>query len=155
MIMPSGSIVLVDQAYTVDTASTASFAGIASVAGSVSLGSSIIVSGLNISNNGAVTASYSVSASLNISSSYAVDTIPLSRGNSVKWIVFLESGANSRVSKVVATWHNLTSSYYTTEVKSTGNVPVDLSATCSLSGISLIVSPQTGSWNVRFLKTVI
>lgn len=153
MIYQTSSI-YVNRAHTVDYATQAGTANLAGTASYFSASGSAVLSGLNLTGGG-VTGSINTNQVLQISSSIAVDTIPLNKGNSVKWFVFLADNDNSRANKVIASWNATTSSFYVTEINSVGIVPVNLSANYSPSGISLVVSPETGSWAVRFIRILI
>ena len=112
------------------------------------------MAGLNLVGGG-TTGSFGMNQTLNISSSHVVDVIPLGKGNSVKWFVFLEDGENSRANKVIASWNSATSSFYTTELNSIGSVPVTLDVQHLPAGISLIATPNTGSWSVRLIRILV
>jgi hypothetical protein len=153
MMIPTSSI-YVDKAHTVDYATHAGSAKYAQVAGYISVSGSVTLSGLNITGGG-TTGSLGTNQVLNISSSQTIDTIPTEKGNSVKWFVFIEDGINSRASKVVASWNNASSKFYTTEIKSVGIVPVNLSVQHFSSSISLVATPQSGNWSVRMIRILI
>jgi hypothetical protein len=151
---PTASVIYVDKAHTADYATQAGTAQSAGEAGSFSISGSATLSGLNLVGGG-TTGSINVNQALYVSASYAVDTIPLNKGNAVKWFVFLGDGPNSRANKVVASWNNTSSSFYCTEIESIGTVPVNLDVKLFPSGVSLIVNPDSGSWAVKFIRILI
>lgn len=153
-MIPPQSVIYVDKAHTADYASAVGSASIAEYAKSFDLSGTVTLSGLNIVGGG-VTGSFGTNQVTSVSASQAIDLIPLNKGNSVKWFVFLESGSNSRANKVVASWNYTTSSFYTTEIKSVGNTPVDLRVSHSYSGVSLMAYPQEGTWSLRLIRILI
>lgn len=146
--------ILTNQSYTAGNAAQTQYSSNAISASYVSLSGSVAFSGIDIVGGGA-TGSLGSNQTLNVSSSQIVDYIPNNKGNSVKWFVFLEDGTNSRANKVVASWNNTSSSFYVTELKSIGNVPVNLNVQHFSSSICLIVSPESGSWGTRLIRITI
>lgn len=146
------SAINVDHAYSVDYATSASIAGVAYTSSFIS--GSATVSELLLVNNGA-TGSFGVDSAVNISSSYTVDAIPITKGNAVKWFVFLEDGTNSKATKIIANWNNTTARFYATEVNSVGNVPVDFDVQVSGSTANLVAIPQSGNWALRYIRITI
>jgi len=153
MIPPTASI-YTNQAYVANYANTASFANNSATASYFFISGSLTCNSINIVGGG-VAGSIGTGQVTCVSSSQVIDIIPLNRGNSVKWFVFSENQSNSKVNKIVASWNNITSSFYTTEVRATGYVPVELSIKHSSSGISLFCNPETGSWSVKFIRILI
>ena len=154
MITYPKQVILTNESYTANAAAQAQYSNNAISASYISINGTVKFSGIELVGGGA-TGSLGTNQTLNISSSQIVDSIPNNKGNSVKWFVFLEDGINSRANKVVASWNNATSSFYVTELKSTGNVPVNLSVQHFTSSISLVANPDTGSWGVRLIRILI
>lgn len=84
-----------------------------------------------------------------------IDTFPVNKGNSARWLVFISDGINSKTLKVVATWDNTFVNFYSSETQHTGDVPVDFSMSNSGTDVSLIATPNGGNWKVKFTRTII
>lgn len=153
MIPPISSI-YVNKADKAKFSTNAGSATYTSVAGYVPISGSQTINGINLVGGG-TTGSLGANQTLNISSSTIVDVIPTNKGNSVKWFVFLEDGVNSRANKVIGSWNNTSSSFYATEINSIGYVPVDLTVQHVPEGISLIATPESGSWSVRLIRILV
>ena len=153
---PPIPVIYVDHAYSADYATSSGTAGMAGTASfyQFSSGSSATFQGLNITHGGA-TASFGVESMVNISGSHVVDAIPTSKGNSVKWFVFLEDGTNSKATRIIANWNSSTARFYATELNSVGDVPVDFDVQVSGSHANLIAIPQSGNWGLRYIRIAI
>jgi len=138
----------VDSVNTVISIETATSASIFSTAGSITIPSLSLI-------GGGVTGSLSTNLTTNVSASQNIDIIPINKGNSVKWFVFIEDGINSRANKVVASWNTTTSTFYSNQFNEIGSVPVNFNVYNSGSYIYLQAVPLTGSWVMKLIRMMV
>jgi hypothetical protein len=144
----------------VDKTNTAALVATASISENVQSSSvfsdtgTLAVPSLNIVGGG-VTGSLSTSVVGQVTSSRDIDSIPIESGNSVKWFVFINDGPSSRANKVVASWTDTGSVFYSTQFNEIGNVPVDFFVSSSATDIYLKAVPYSGSWTMKFVRIMI
>lgn len=89
--------------------------------------------------------------------STVVDSFSKSWGNSVKWLLSINSGSNFKTSELMAVWDPATNS--TTHAEYTTNaigcVPGFMSVNINGGNVRLVAYPPTGSWNIKMLRFVI
>lgn len=154
MIPKPAESIFTKKADVSDYAISSSLSKIVLKANYIEVSGSLIVSSLDLIGGGP-TGSLGVNSTFYVSSSQSVDNIPTYMANSVKWFVFIESGSNSRATKVVASWNNSDIRSYEMELRQIGDVPVDLSATNNGTNVSLIATPSAGSWGIRLIRILI
>jgi hypothetical protein len=144
----------VDKSNIADFAQTASIVENVNSSSMFSEAGTLAVPSLNIIGGG-VTGSLSTSVAGFVTASKEIDTIPINSGNSVKWFVFIDDGISSRANKVVASWNNSSSMFYSTQFNEIGNVPVNFSVSSSMTNIYLKAIPLSGSWTMKFIRIMI
>jgi len=144
----------VDKTYQANLVATTSLAENVGSSSVFSDTGTLAIPSLNIIGGG-VTGSLSTSVVSPVTASRDIDTIPIESGNSVKWFVFIEDGTSSRANKIVASWNNTGSVFYTTQFGEIGNVPVDFNVSSSLTDIYLKAIPYSGSWTMKFIRIMI
>lgn len=104
---------------------------------------------------GGTTGSMGTGISYSVTSAQTIDSLPIISCNSAKWMVFIYDNDNQKTSKVVSTWNNTQTNFYTTEVNQIGNVPVRLYTAISGSNVNLVADMPTGSWTIKIIKTTV
>ena len=140
-----------DHAFVSDYAEYAGTSSYFAASGSIQLGSIVLV-------GGGATGSFITNLVPNVSGSEAIDTVPYTLGNAAKWLVSINNGVvgDFKTSEVVATW-NIAGNvrYYATEVSQLGSVPVTLSVNNSGGSINLYANIMSGTWNIKYIRTVV
>ena len=139
-----------DHAFSADFASTAGTASYFTSTGSLQL------RGLTITGNGA-SGSFTTNAASYVSGSEVIDVIQFTDGNAAKWLVSInDGGALFKTSEVVAAWNSSGSvQFYATEVAQIGSVPVTLSVNNSGGEINLFANVLSGTWNMKYVRTLL
>jgi hypothetical protein len=109
---------------------------------------------VNITGANGVTGSLTANSEI-ISGSSIIDSELISARNSAKWIVSVSDGFNVKVNEVLASWNNVSSSYYVTEVNQIGTVPVTLSVNNVGGSINLLANPLAGTWTIKYIKMTV
>jgi len=106
--------------------------------------------------NGA-TGGINVSQAVTVSVESTVDTLPLSTGNSVSWLVTLNDGTNFYTSQILANWNQNGSTLNFSEYGTTtiGVVTATLNVVSENGNILLKIIPTGGVWSVRTMRTTI
>ena len=116
-------------------------------------------SGLVINGESGATGSINTNITVNVtpdSGSVYIDTIPISIGNTAKWLVSInDGGTNYKGSEMFATWNNSMVQYYNTEISEIGSVPVTLSVDNTGGNINLLATAFSGNWTIKMLRMVV
>jgi hypothetical protein len=92
----------------------------------------------------------------NVTTSGYIDSIPIERGSTAKWLISINDGVdNFKTGEVVASWNDIYVKYNITEVSEIGSVPVLLSANNSGGNINLLVNPLSGTWTIKLFRMLI
>jgi hypothetical protein len=134
----------------------ADFAGFSTTSSYFNSSGSITVGSLNIQGSNGATASFASNTVYNVSGSEYVDSIPISSGNAGRWLISVnDGGSNFKTVEIVATWNTANLNYYVTEVSQLGSVPVVMSADNSGGNINISANPLSGTWTIKFMRTVV
>ena len=114
--------------------------------------------GITINGEAGATGSINTSITVNVtpdSGSVYIDSVPISSGNTAKWLVSINDGTNYRGSEMFATWNNSMVKYYNTEISEIGSVPVTLSVDNTGGNINLLATAFSGNWTIKMLRMVV
>ena len=111
---------------------------------------------VNITGASGVTGSLTANSEI-ISGSAQIDSEIIGNGHAARWLVSISdvSNENVKVNEVMASWNNVSSSYYVTEVNQIGFVPVTLSINNVGGSINLLANPLSGTWTVKYIKMAV
>jgi hypothetical protein len=111
---------------------------------------------VNITGASGTTGSLTANSEI-ISGSAQIDSEIIGDGHAARWLVSIAdiSNTNVKVNEVMASWNNVSSSYYVTEVNQIGDVPVVLSVNNIGGSINLLANPLSGTWTVKYIKMIV
>lgn len=115
----------------------------------------------NITINGANGATGSIGTNITVnvtpdSGSVYIDSIPITSGNTAKWLISINDGVdNFKASEMFASWNNTMVKYYNTEVSEIGSVPVALSVDNTGGTVNLLATPFSGTWTIKMIRMVV
>jgi hypothetical protein len=111
---------------------------------------------VNITGASGTTGSLTANSEI-ISGSAQIDSEIIGDGHAARWLVSIAdiSNTNVKVNEVMASWNNVSSSYYVTEVNQIGSVPVTLSVNNVGGSINLLANPLSGTWTVKYIKMTV
>jgi hypothetical protein len=111
---------------------------------------------VNITGASGVTGSLTANSEI-ISGSAQIDSEIIGNGHAARWLVSISdfTNENVKVNEVMASWSNVSSSYYVTEVNQIGDVPVVLSVNNIGGSINLLANPLSGTWTVKYIKMIV
>jgi hypothetical protein len=111
---------------------------------------------VNITGASGTTGSLTANSEI-ISGSAQIDSEIIGDGHAARWLVSISdvSNSNVKVNEVMASWNNVSSSYYVTEVNQIGTVPVTLSVNNVGGSINLLANPLSGTWTVKYIKMAV
>jgi len=115
--------------------------------------------GITINGESGATGSINTNITVNVtpdSGSVYIDSIPITSGNTAKWLVSINDGVNNfKASEMFASWNNTMVKYYNTEVSEIGTVPVSLSVDNTGGNINLLATAFSGTWTIKMLRMVV
>jgi len=148
---------LANYANAAGTANTANYATTASYVNFSEMNGNF--NGLTISGESGATGSINTNVTVNVtpdSGSVYIDNIPISSGNTAKWLISINDGVNNfKASEMVASWNNTMVKYYNTEVSEIGSVPVTLSVDNTGGNINLLATAFSGNWTIKMIRMVV
>lgn len=114
--------------------------------------------GLTINGESGATGSINTNVTVDVtpdSGSVYIDSIPISAGNTAKWLISINDGTNYKGSEMFATWNNSMVKYYNTEISEIGNVPVTITVDNTGGNINLLATAFSGNWTIKMLRMTV
>lgn len=92
-----------------------------------------------------------------VSSPQTIDTFTGSLGNSCKWFLSINDGTNFETSEVLCIWNPAagTSRFTQYGTNAIGTVNGFISASMSGGYVNLHAGPNTGTWTIKILRTIL